>query len=110
MQVLQSSWGHLESGCGQREPSSQPLNTHSRTSRLGDSYLPPFNSAETHQHQSNTYQGRDSPAPAWVQTSPVESPGPPGRTCLHTEAGGREEEMLGTSSPGLGAGRDVQPQ
>lgn len=26
----QISWGHLESRCGQREPSSQPLNTYPR--------------------------------------------------------------------------------
>lgn len=71
-------------------------------SQEGDSHLPPSDSAETHQHQSNIYKGRDGPAPAWVQTSPEESPGPrEGPAFMLRPVGGRRR-CWGAAAQGWG--------
>lgn len=47
----------------EREPSSQPLKIHPRTSELGDSHLPPFQSTEASSTKATQLRGET----AWHQ-------------------------------------------
>lgn len=95
MQVPQNSQGHLESSCGQREPSSQPLNTHPRASQLGDS--PHLTALRPTSTKATPTRGERAWHQSGSKPSPAESPGPQeGPAFTPGLKGGREEEeMLG---------------